>query len=89
MLHATCGQQVATAPFVSPAEMRSGGLHTAAQVAEAPQVVPHQVLTPSQGIPWPLTQTITRTFSNRQVSMLPAILMLPFHIASALDLLLP
>ena len=65
--HATCGQQVATAP-VTNAEARSGGLHTAAQVAQAPQAGPHQALT--------------------QVSMLLTSLMLCFHIAGVLALLL-
>ncbi len=71
MLHATCGQQVATAPFVTNAEAQSGGLHTAAQVAEAPQAGPHQALTPSPGSPCPLDQTITSCSSHNfnQVSL--------------------
>ena len=59
VLHATRGQQVVTAPSVAAAETWSGGLHTAAQVAEAPQAGPHQALTPSPGTLCPLTQTIT------------------------------
>ena len=59
MLHASWGQQVATAHCVAAAEARSGGLHTASQVAEAPQAGPHQALTPSPGSPCPFPQTIT------------------------------
>ena len=59
ILHATCGQHVATAPCVSGAETRSCGIHTAPQVAEAPQAGPRQALTPSPGSPCPLPQTIT------------------------------
>jgi len=58
-LHASCGERVATALCDAAAEARSGGLHTAAQVAETPQAGPHQALTPSPGTPCPLTQTIT------------------------------
>ena len=58
-LHASCGKQVAIALCVVSAEAWSGGLHTAAQVAEAPQAGPHQALTPSPGSPCPLPQTIT------------------------------
>ena len=59
MLHATWGQKMETAPSVAAAETWSGGLHTAAQVAEAPQAGPHQALTPSPGSSCPLPQTIT------------------------------
>ncbi len=44
---------------MGPAEAWSGGLHTAAQVAEAPQAGPHQALTPSPETPCLLPQTIT------------------------------
>ncbi|DBA65508.1 TPA: hypothetical protein ACH3X2_003181 [Trebouxia sp. C0005] len=43
---------------------RSGGLHTAAQAAQAPQAGSHQAFTPSPGSPWPLPQTITSCSSH-------------------------
>ena len=55
---------VAIALCVVSAEAWSGGLHTAAQVAEAPQAGPHQALTPSPGSPCPFPQTISSCSSH-------------------------
>ena len=78
-----------TALYVVSAESRSGGLHTVAQVAEAPQAGPHQALTPSPGTPRPLPQTIISCLPHNfnQASRNAACqsyAMLCFHIANAL-----